>query len=220
MTHHSSSVPVDVGDQVFRGRTLALIDPRDYEVALKNAEVNMERSKAKSAFAESDYERVLGIQQRDPGAISKSMLDNYEKKRENLKYYKKLLEIISDISKNNNINNIIDIGGWKGYFVSRTDIKDKYCFDLKVNNKNVSNGVIQIQGDFLKYDFGNTKYDIVCCCQVLEHIDDNNVKFFAKKLFELSNIVIISLPYKWDKNRCKWHKQDPVDEKKYSVGLV
>ena len=138
----------------------------------------------------------------------------YEIERTNLQYYKKLLEIICNISKEHTIHNIIDIGGWHGHFINKTCPKDKYCFDLKVNSENVCAGVIPIQGDFLKYDFGDTKYDIVCCCQVLEHIDSDNVARFATKLFELSNIVIISVPYKWSENFCKWHKQDPVDEKK------
>ena len=58
-----------------RGATLARIDPKDFEVALRNAEANLERAKASLVFAESDYARTAKIQQGDPGAISQSMVD-------------------------------------------------------------------------------------------------------------------------------------------------
>lgn len=37
---------------------------------------------------------------------------------------------------------------------------------------------------------------------------------FAQKLFTLGKTVIISVPYKWPKGRCKEHVHDPVDENK------
>ncbi|MEC7838758.1 MAG: efflux RND transporter periplasmic adaptor subunit [Chlamydiota bacterium] len=67
--------PVFVGDKVKKGTLLAKIDPRDYEVKLRNAEGALERVEAQSRFAENDYERVKSIYDEDPGAISKSFLD-------------------------------------------------------------------------------------------------------------------------------------------------
>ena len=55
---------------------------------------------------------------------------------------------------------------------------------------------------------------MVTCMQVLEHIQDEYVGDFAKKLFAISSRVLISVPYKWKQGVCKYHYQDPVDEKK------
>jgi len=38
--------PAHVGDQVKRGQTLAQIDPRDYRVALRNAEGRLDKARA------------------------------------------------------------------------------------------------------------------------------------------------------------------------------
>ncbi|MFQ5728752.1 MAG: efflux RND transporter periplasmic adaptor subunit [Waddliaceae bacterium] len=73
--------PVDVGDKVKKGETLARIDPRDFEVTLRNAEANLERSEASLAFAETDYERASRIQQEDPGAISERLVDRKRQDR-------------------------------------------------------------------------------------------------------------------------------------------
>ena len=58
------------------------------------------------------------------------------------------------------------------------------------------------------------KYDVVVCLQVLEHIDHDIVKKFTQKLFQVGKTVIISVPYKWELGKCKYHVHDPVDESK------
>ena len=137
----------------------------------------------------------------------------YEEERKEFKYYKKTHDIIEDIQKKTSINNIVDVGGWKGFFVENTNIKDKTVIDLhKMEDK--SDGVTRISTNFLEYN-PEKKYDIVTCLQVLEHINDNDVEKFAKKLFDISEkYVVISVPYKWKKGICKWHCQDPVDKDK------
>jgi len=67
--------PVFVGDQVIKGQLLARIDPRDYEVNLQIVKGKLERAEAQLRFAERDYERAMNIWKKDPGAISKSLLD-------------------------------------------------------------------------------------------------------------------------------------------------
>lgn len=140
-------------------------------------------------------------------------MDIYEKKRKNLLYYNKVLFLIKNYQKKYNLNSIIDIGGWKGYFISKTDLEKRTILDLRdMNDKD--DDITRITADFLKYKF-NINYDIVICLQVLEHICNNNVKKFAQKLFDLNaKIVIISVPYKWKKGSCKYHLQDPVDQQK------
>ncbi len=75
-------------------------------------------------------------------------------------------------------------------------------------------GVETVRANFLKY-VPNQAFDLVLCLQVLEHLKDPET--FAKKLFETGRNVIISVPYKWPRGKCRWHVQDPVDEEKLAA---
>jgi hypothetical protein len=55
-------------------------------------------------------------------------------------------------------------------------------------------------------------FDLVTCFQVLEHVPDPVA--FAGKLQELGRVIVVSVPYKWKKGKCKSHVHDPVDEAK------
>lgn len=76
---------VDVGDRVEEGTVLARIDPRDFEINLKEAKGKLERSIAAKDFAESDFTRAERIQKRDPGAISQSMVEKKREERNSLR---------------------------------------------------------------------------------------------------------------------------------------
>ena len=67
--------PVNVGDTPRKGQELARIDPRDFQVELRNAKGQLEKTEAELRRAKSDYERVIRIQKQDSGAISQSMID-------------------------------------------------------------------------------------------------------------------------------------------------
>jgi len=92
--------PIDVGDEVKKGQVLARLDPRDYEVRLKNSQAQLARAranlkamrqarpekvsqlksevvKAKSALkrALSEYNRVMRIRKQDAGAVSQGSID-------------------------------------------------------------------------------------------------------------------------------------------------
>lgn len=71
--------PVNVGDQVSQGDLIARIDPRDYEVELRNTEGRLDNQKAELRRATSEYERELRIYKEDPGATSEVAV---ERKRE------------------------------------------------------------------------------------------------------------------------------------------
>jgi RND family efflux transporter MFP subunit len=74
--------PVNVGDVVPKGQEVATIDPRDFEVNLRNAQGRLERAQAELKRAETDYKRVLRIQKKDPGAISQAAIDLNRQKME------------------------------------------------------------------------------------------------------------------------------------------
>jgi RND family efflux transporter MFP subunit len=67
--------PVDVGDRVKKGAVAAKIDPRDFQVDLRNAKGRLEEAKAVLERAQADYDRVVRIKKKDSGAISQAMID-------------------------------------------------------------------------------------------------------------------------------------------------
>lgn len=143
---------------------------------------------------------------------NKSKNAKYYDTRKDFLYYKKCINILQELSSYN--KSIIDVGGWKGDFIKNLHVfNDRTVTDLHKKPTNFPSNVKFISGDFTKINF-NRKYDIVTCMQVLEHIPHNKIHQFTQKLFTLGKTVIISIPYKWDKNFCKYHIHDPVDEHK------
>lgn len=139
-------------------------------------------------------------------------LSSYFESRKDLLYYKKTLSILNDLSEHN--DSLLDVGGWKGEFISKVNgFTDKTVIDLHKKPKNFPEDINFISSDFIKANI-NKKYDVVICMQVLEHIDNDIIHRFTQKLFEVGTIVLISVPYKWEKGACKYHIQDPVDENK------
>jgi RND family efflux transporter MFP subunit len=92
--------PVTVGDKVKKGGVLARIDPRDYEVRLENIQARLARERANlkamrqarpeelrqakdavtkaeaaNTLAKQEYDRIMRIFNKDPGAVSQSMVD-------------------------------------------------------------------------------------------------------------------------------------------------
>ena len=67
--------PVKVGDKAPKGHKLARIDPRDFQVELRNVQGQLDHAKAVLERAESDYERVVRIKKQDPGAVSQALID-------------------------------------------------------------------------------------------------------------------------------------------------
>lgn len=75
----------------------------------------------------------------------------------------------------------------------------------------VADGVVSVAEDFLQYRPGET-FDLVTCLQVLEHVPDAYA--FAQRLLATGRVVVVSVPYRWPKGRCKGHVHDPVDRLK------
>lgn len=84
--------PVYVGDHVLKGELLAQLDPRDYEVKLANALGRLEKADADLRFAERDYQRAVNIWEKDPGAISESLLDQKKEEVNRIKGEEKSLK--------------------------------------------------------------------------------------------------------------------------------
>lgn len=82
---------------------------------------------------------------------------------------------------------------------------------LDIRNPYRANGITSITQDLLSFQ-SNKKYALVTCFQVLEHVP--SPELFAKKLLGLGEILIVSVPYLWQKGACVHHIHDPVNDEK------
>ena len=133
---------------------------------------------------------------------------NYWLRRRNMMYYKYINFLVKAFAYD--AKNIIDIGSANTEYIEDYFwIKDKYTLDIK--NPYSSKNVKSIEVDFLKFS-PSQKFDFVTCLQVLEHISE--VRLFAKKLLDISNKVLISVPYNWPIDAESEHIHDPINEEK------
>jgi RND family efflux transporter MFP subunit len=69
-----TQLPVDEGQMVKEGQLIAQLDQKDFKNKLRDAEGQLAKAKAALESARSEYDRILRIQKRDPGAASESMV--------------------------------------------------------------------------------------------------------------------------------------------------
>jgi RND family efflux transporter MFP subunit len=74
--------PVNVGDAVQKGDVVAQIDPRDFEVNLRNVQAQLAEAEAALERAAGDYRRQLNIFKTDPGATSETAVDRAREGRD------------------------------------------------------------------------------------------------------------------------------------------
>lgn len=133
---------------------------------------------------------------------------SYWFRRMELEYYQYVINIVSKLVAD--ANSIIDVGSADTPILEYFKwLPERYALDKR--NPYSSKNVTGIKADFLKYE-AQKRFDIALCLQVLEHIPD--VETFARKLFEIADHVIISVPYNWDAESSKHHLHDPVDLEK------
>ncbi|NIK11813.1 methyltransferase domain-containing protein [Alkalibacillus almallahensis] len=131
--------------------------------------------------------------------------NNYWTNRNNMMYYKYVDFLVKAFGKE--ANSMIDIGSSNAEYIEGF-YWIPYKYTLDVCNPYSSETVIPIVEDFFSYK-SNQKFDFVTCLQVLEHIE--HPKKFAQKLFDLSNKVLISVPYNWPQGVEEEHVNDPVN---------
>lgn len=76
---------VYVGYRAYKNEILIQLDPREYEIDLQKAKGKVESYEAQINFAVKDYARMQKIYERDPGAISESLLDRKKETSNQLK---------------------------------------------------------------------------------------------------------------------------------------
>lgn len=145
----------------------------------------------------------------DPGIINGYASGRYWQNRMDLMYYSYLDYIVRTLGRD--AKSMIDIGTANCPYLEWFDwIPEKTSFDMAEPYR--SSSVTGVQGDFLEHDFGDKRFDIATCLQVLEHVPD--VFPFARKLLDISDIVIVSVPFEWPKSAADDHIHDPISYKK------
>jgi RND family efflux transporter MFP subunit len=91
--------PAKVGDAVQKGQVLARIDPRDFDVGLRQTQGQLEETRAVLLRAESDYERQQRIFKEDPGATSESAIDRAREQRDRTRANIRSLEAAVDSAR-------------------------------------------------------------------------------------------------------------------------
>ena len=134
--------------------------------------------------------------------------DSYWDKRKDFVYLHVVRTLMDGLSAS--VSSAIDIGSNGCPYVTwLPDHVSKASLDR--HRPYVGEGVESIKANFLTWQAPRC-YDLVTCLQVLEHVPD--VKTFCDKLLEISNVLIVSVPYKWPENKNRNHIHDPVDENK------
>ncbi|WP_170606523.1 class I SAM-dependent methyltransferase [Ruegeria arenilitoris] len=133
---------------------------------------------------------------------------NYWEARSDLIYYRYVDYVVRVLGAE--ASSLIDVGTgncpylewfpWIGRRVS-IDISSPY----------VSNNVEGIEANVLNYQF-KERFDLCLCLQVLEHVPDPIS--FSRRLLEIADLVVITVPFQWPEGQTKGHLNDPVDLKK------
>jgi RND family efflux transporter MFP subunit len=76
------SRPVNVGDRVEEGGLVAQIDPRDFEVNLRNVQAQLTEAEAARERAAADFRRQQNMFNTDPGATSEAAVDRAREERD------------------------------------------------------------------------------------------------------------------------------------------
>ena len=135
--------------------------------------------------------------------MSESLVD--EVVRQNLIYYRYVSMLVQGFAAD--VKSMVDVGSGDRPLIEEFDwIPKRVCVDKKriYQSENVKGILV----DFFDYE-PEEKFDFGLCLQTLEHIPD--AKKFTRKLFEIANHVLISVPYKWKAGTVAGHIHDPVD---------
>lgn len=132
----------------------------------------------------------------------------YWETRADLMYYRYIEVILRTVARD--ADSLIDVGtGNSGYMEWFDWIDERLSVDIGTpySSENVEGRVC----DILKTDFGR-RFDVCTCFQVLEHVPEADR--FARRLLELGETVVVSVPFKWPEGKTRGHRHDPVDREK------
>lgn len=133
---------------------------------------------------------------------------NYWRDRSDLMYYRYLDFILRTVARD--AGSLIDVGTGGARYLEWFDwIGERVSFDMYPAEDRP--GISSILGDFMTFDF-TRRYDVATCLQVLEHVP--KPALFLRKIFTISALTVISVPYKWPAGKVDDHLHDPVTRPK------
>jgi hypothetical protein len=135
----------------------------------------------------------------------------YWKQRRHLQYYREVVRLAREYVPDGHA--LVDVGAGETEVAGIIEGFQRRVM-LDIHPIRPKRGVETITADLMQYE-PDTRFDLVLCLQVLEHIEEPAP--FARKLFEVGRTVIISVPYRWPEDVCPWHLHDPVDEAKLEL---
>ncbi len=149
--------------------------------------------------------RELGASKTDIGNYQSG---RYWEARSDLMYYRYVDFIVRVLGSE--ATSLIDVGTGNCPYLEWFPWIDRRV-SIDIQGPYVSSGVLGIEANVLDHQFKD-QFDLCLCLQVLEHVPDP--KRFARRLLELADIVIITVPFDWPEGQTKGHLHDPVDLKK------
>ena len=112
----------------------------------------------------------------------------------------------------------LDVGAYESPLLSRLDwIPTKVATDIQARPQvwNHIQGIAFVQSDFMKLQLG-TRFDLVICNQVVEHLPDSLVGAFVRKLAShTQETLIITTTHELEAGAIKGHVQDPISEAEF-----
>lgn len=139
---------------------------------------------------------------------------SYWSERKHLRYHQTAVRWAKELTPPG--GSILDVGGGvtRGCrYLAGLSGFDRTSVELQGEGESLD-GVRVITSDFMDWQ-PDRRYDTVMCLQCIEHVV--NPVSFAQKLLLCGDRLILSVPYQWPKNRCKWHHHDPIGESKLEL---
>jgi len=148
------------------------------------------------------------LQQQRRQAASSFAAQAYWEKRKHLVYYNVIRILVGKLSQD--ASSLLDVGSGNCPYLEWFDHVDERI-SLDAVRPYSAPGITSVKQDFLQWS-PQDKVDVATCLQVMEHVPA--VEEFARKLLDVANVLVISVPYKWPAGRTPGHVHDPVDEAK------
>jgi hypothetical protein len=130
---------------------------------------------------------------------------SYWKRREGLRYYRVVKELLEAVSPG---ESILDVGCADTPIATWGTFAKRHTVDLRTDPK--LEGVESHVGDFLEWDPPG-RFSVVTCLQCLEHLEHGEVRRFSGKLQRIADVLVVSVPWKWPAGAAPSHRLDPID---------
>ena len=149
---------------------------------------------------------VRRVRRHDVGPFRRSQ---YWQARQHLNYYTRVRQGMEEAGRG---DLLLDVGSGSTPIASWGQFARRIALDIHPYKARLP-GVEYVCSNWLEWE-PPAKPDLIVCCQVLEHLPDDIVVPFARRLLDARR-SIISVPYHWPVGFCEYHLQDPVTLEKF-----